>query len=243
MQNCYNVLAKVQHPLAILLLSAVLWHTAALSFSAWIGPIISSILWVVFSIYRLIRTLTRGTSTLESVEYFDHGCRWKVRTNSPLRTYPGCYFYLYNTRFSTVTRAYGYPVLVLTGNPSSKESVPSYLEFLMRSERFANTAYERKTLYLDGPYGRNLRPELFETVILVAEGIGIAGVLPYATSMLDSYKELKQREIDPPSSDFLVRKVYLFIKYETGQQANWALDQIQRIEECSDNVRYQMAKP
>ncbi|KAI1844217.1 hypothetical protein JX265_014121, partial [Neoarthrinium moseri] len=101
---------------------------------------------------------------------------------------------------------------------------------LIRNEKFAGIRSRKQTLYLDGPYGKNQHPERFETVILVAQGIGIAGILPYASYLLDAYKAQKDRGIDPPYSNFLTRRVHIIIKFEDRLQECWATRQLQALQ-------------
>lgn len=41
---------------------------------------------------------------------------------------------------------------------------------------------------IEGPYGKELDLELYDTVLLFATGMGIAGQLPYVTQLLEQYQ-------------------------------------------------------
>jgi hypothetical protein len=82
------------------------------------------------------------------------------------------------------------------------------LDFLIQPQEGFTAKLPGKTgldrVVIDGPYGKNLKLETYETVILVAKGIGIAGILGYAKYLIDrrfdsnqAYRRgLKTRKID-----------------------------------------------
>ncbi|KAK0369620.1 serine/threonine-protein kinase [Colletotrichum limetticola] len=71
-------------------------------------------------------------------------------------------------------------------------------------------------ILLDGPYGCNKHPEKFETVVLVAQGRGIAGVLPVALSIA-----LIGRH------DRITRRIDLQWKLNLNDQEEWAEERLQ----------------
>ncbi|KXH28617.1 serine/threonine-protein kinase [Colletotrichum nymphaeae SA-01] len=71
-------------------------------------------------------------------------------------------------------------------------------------------------ILLDGPYGCNKHPEKFETVVLVAQGRGIAGVLPVALSIA-----LIGRH------DRITRRIDLQWKLDLNDQEEWAEERLQ----------------
>jgi predicted ferric reductase len=62
-----------------------------------------------------------------------------------------------------------------------------------------------KALRLDGPYGKNHHPERYHTVVLVAQGIGIAGLLSY----IGYLEEWKSQEDRLRKRELITRKVDL----------------------------------
>lgn len=73
---------------------------------------------------------------------------------------------------------------------------------------------------LDGPYGRDLKLETFETVLLFAKGIGIAGVLPHALQLVERFKHEDQAY----RRAMLTRKVDLIWLLEENSQKEWIAD-------------------
>jgi hypothetical protein len=81
-------------------------------------------------------------------------------------------------------------------------------------------------LLLDGPYGRNLKLWNYETVILVAKGVGIAGILSYALDLLShrnintgfTGSSLFRRKRGRDST----RKVAILWVLEDNAQEEWA---------------------
>lgn len=69
-----------------------------------------------------------------------------------------------------------------------------HLQGLARSER---EQPPKMRAIIEGPYGKELDLGSYETVLLFATGIGIAGQLPYVIRLLDGYynSEVKTRKI------------------------------------------------
>jgi predicted ferric reductase len=59
-------------------------------------------------------------------------------------------------------------------------------------------------MYIDGPYGQDLRLKHYDTVLLVAKGIGITGVLSYAKQLI-SWKAHRAKK-----QPMLTRKLDLY---------------------------------
>lgn len=78
-----------------------------------------------------------------------------------------------------------------SGEDEEKErkSSEQTVTFLIHAQNGLSTRLARSIsppeLYLDGPYGRNLQLGRYKTVILVGDGIGIAGILPYAQHLAE----------------------------------------------------------
>jgi hypothetical protein len=75
-----------------------------------------------------------------------------------------------------------------------------------------------KSVYFTGPYGQNLHLDNYENVILVAQGIGIAGILPYAL-------HLSKRRFHRNTAyqrGLATRRVDIFWLLEENSQENWA---------------------
>ncbi|KAE8442180.1 hypothetical protein EG329_003768 [Mollisiaceae sp. DMI_Dod_QoI] len=113
---------------------------------------------------------------------------------------------------------------------SGHQEKATVVSFLIRPQRGLTARLTKESqlhsINVDGPYGQDLQLEQYDTVILVAEGIGIAGVLPYA-------KYLSQRKLDDDNaksnpkakvclSRDQTRKVDIFWKLEHNRQVSIA---------------------
>ncbi|KDN70497.1 hypothetical protein CSUB01_07942 [Colletotrichum sublineola] len=82
------------------------------------------------------------------------------------------------------------------------------------------------SLLLDGPYGRNLELWNYETVILAAKGMGIAGILSSALCLLDRRNQDSEAKKDKKRGQRLfrdlTRKVAIVWTLEDNAQEDWA---------------------
>jgi len=77
-----------------------------------------------------------------------------------------------------------------------------------------------RSVIIDGPYGKDLALEDYETVILIAKGIGIAGILPYARHM--TYRRVsKEKDNEAYRRGLIIRKVDVFWVMEDNSQEHW----------------------
>jgi predicted ferric reductase len=79
---------------------------------------------------------------------------------------------------------------------------------------------------LDGPYGVNLGLDNFEFVILVAQGIGIAGILPYIRHLSHRYfhENLEYQR------GLTTRRIDIIWALEDNLQENWATEFILQLQ-------------
>ncbi|KAK6842259.1 FRE family ferric-chelate reductase [Apiospora arundinis] len=119
-----------------------------------------------------------------------HGAtRIRVKTQGrEVTLFPGCYFYISKTRSSWRHKLHSHPMNVIHWASSYNAAegplyTTSEFEFLIE-DTGGLTVRTSDLLTLDGPYGRNLHVEDYEHIGLVAEGIGIVGVLPFITHIL-----------------------------------------------------------
>ncbi|KAL8367158.1 hypothetical protein RB599_010248 [Gaeumannomyces hyphopodioides] len=123
--------------------------------------------------------------------------------------------------------SHSFPMLVMWHSSESLEGSENEIGFLIsESGRFFNHSSLKigKSLLLDGPYGRNTDLWNYETVILAAKGMGIAGILSSALFLLDcrnldlvAKKQTKKRLFRDRT-----RKVALVWALEDNSQENWA---------------------
>jgi len=120
--------------------------------------------------------IVRDTSHLQSREIV-------VRSSHRIPTFPGCYFYVYYpSRWGSKS---SYFKMFVDSLPLSLAWISDDREltfFISRNNgipRFAplNSGDE---IILDGPYGRDINPAELDTILLVARGLGIIGILSFA---------------------------------------------------------------
>lgn len=135
-----------------------------------------------------------------------------------VRIYPGAYFYLFFREFSLWKRFRGVPMMVYSWEASKARSRSAQsLSFLVQNAPSLSSILEsaKAKVWLDGPYGRNLRLEHFNTVVLVAEGMGITGVLPFALSIA------QRRGDDVALKNLMAQKQRQTKAQRRGEDATW----------------------
>lgn len=99
------------------------------------------------------------------------------------------------------------------------------LAFLVESERLLKNIAR---VSLDGPYGKNIAAELFETIVLAAEGSGIAGVMSYIYKLAES-KHLRDQCRPTRRPRDLTRRVTLLWKLMTNEDEMWAVNEFSKV--------------
>ncbi|KAH8678526.1 hypothetical protein BX600DRAFT_431799 [Xylariales sp. PMI_506] len=219
----HELLYKVQQPLAILALSLIEWHVATLSPSVWIVPTVLLGTWAALSGYRILRVLTAGKCTLQSVETYGPGCLWKLQAEEAFQIYPGCCFFIYNIPFSLPARFFGHPMLLFASSSNPGDKTGQVLEFFIQSPKFDRPGLITSRLYIDGPYGKNLHAEEYETVILAGQGFGTTSVLPFVSHLtkLNRDKMSDNRVLSLSKCSFkncLTRRMLGFLQFEDDVQ-------------------------
>ncbi|KAH8653957.1 hypothetical protein BGZ60DRAFT_386823 [Tricladium varicosporioides] len=72
---------------------------------------------------------------------------------------------------------------------------------------------------IEGPYGKELDLKSYDTVILFATGIGIAGQLPYIAQLLDGYHNFGEKN----------RRVALFWELDSEMHSAWVADMMMEL--------------
>jgi hypothetical protein len=128
---------------------------------------------------------------------------------------------------------------------SDGKTIASELTFLVEDHPSLAPLPPRTRLTIDGPYGRDLRLERYDNVFLLAEGIGIASVIPFASTLarrrlLDSKKkESVLRGSDEQLYLDRTRRLTLIWAMEENFQLEWARDEIYKLMELDPGlVRY-----
>ena len=87
-----------------------------------------------------------------------------------------------------------------------------------------------RDLFIDGPYGQDLRLERYETVLLIAKGIGIAGVLSYAKQLIWWKSNIAQQR------RVTTRKLDLYWELDSNDQERWVGSYLKQLQEKNDSV-------
>ncbi|KAF3768214.1 hypothetical protein M406DRAFT_326813 [Cryphonectria parasitica EP155] len=131
------------------------------------------------------------------------------------------------------------------GQQMSAGGVKDVSFLVSRQERLHRTLRlaDGDSLYLDGPYGQDHSLGRYETVILTAKGVGIAGVLSSALNLLE------RREHDSVAKDQMphtrgprlfrdaTRKVSIFWVLEHASQQEWVASELKSLQGLDeDNI-------
>ncbi|KAH8755819.1 hypothetical protein F5883DRAFT_504562 [Diaporthe sp. PMI_573] len=123
------------------------------------------------------------------------------------------------------------PVLDRIGDPEKEET--TRLQFLIDSRFLDKPRTSRVSMA--GPYRRNIHVERFETVLLIAEGMGIASILPFA---LDLARRKSRRESWRPRRrpEDLTQQVALVWKLDHSGQEEVASAQLSCLMDLDQEV-------
>lgn len=202
--------------------------------------------WGVWSLSHLVIMLRKWTrARVTGVPGGDGAAvQFAVAAKHPVRVYPGCYFYVYFPRRPWYGFFHGRRLMLLSFDaaPSTKTSD---LSFLTLRHDGTSALRDASRILLNGPYGRDVALYEFETVFLVAKGMGIAGVLAHALYIArrkrhdDSVRDEASRLWD--SDEFVfrdaTRRLILVWFLEHNSQDVWVADQLKRLQEMDqDNV-------
>ena len=204
--------------LAIATLFLHLWLIRAPS-SALLSKILMSVaalLWALGYIHRYTRSQDCHAS-IEPIHdaIFRHrggrvpsggACFITVQLPREVLVYPGAYFYLHFSR-AGLHRLRGEPMMAYGWQPANSADgwrrncqLVKELTFLVedRAHHSVKLSIDSIGINVEGPYGRDLSLHNFDTVTLVAEGSGIAGVMPLGLALAERKcfdQEIKQRRM------------------------------------------------
>jgi hypothetical protein len=86
-----------------------------------------------------------------------------------------------------------------------------------------------RRVILDGPYGKDLHLDSCETIILIASGVGIAGILPYARHMTERRLLPDEDWAYQYRRGLITRKIDVYWVLEDNSQEEWAADWIREL--------------
>ena len=267
-----NLFAWAHLGLAILVLGAVLSHVWLLSprhghLESKIPISLAALIWSCTCIYRFVRSqqvrgdIRRIYGPLPEIssnrqyasEQYTGAAFLNVKLPNSILLHPGAYFYVYFRTLPARKRYLGYPMTVWNWKPLTDsdgwENNCRYiteLHFLIEDSFMLSAPLSAVDIpvTIEGPYGRDLGLQKFDTVCLIADGIGIASILPLALSLADrchfdrieKAKWLKEPAPDhsqhrrkPRIHGDRIRRLNLFWVLDEGQQINWIKQELPRL--------------
>lgn len=235
----FEVFLKIHFLLALIIVVALLEHVAHLGIARSMFPIIALSLWSSNAIVRWCKifydnfggagNLLRPQANV--LHFFDSSgtrnvsaIRLTVLLKRPMKVHPGQYMYLFLSDMGVRRRIQAHPFVIAWWDDTMRATEISFL--IEPSSGLSSKLIGRDSLrkvVMDGPYGKNLRLEDFETVILVAKGIGIAGIIPYVRSL--TYRRVnKDKHHESYRRGMITRKIDLYWVLEDNCQEEWVPD-------------------
>lgn len=254
--------------LAFTTIGGLIWHMFPGEFTKFLFPVISISLWSITTAYRLFRIYHNPSACILSYTSFPQPdltdqrlrtIKLDVRIERHLSAERGQYAYLCFSGLRWRYRFQAHPFTVAWCKHEEEIKDGKKINFtsltfliqpqsgltarLARELQLSNLS-SRKSLLYDGPYGQDLHLERYETVMLVAKGIGIAGVLSYAQYLAqrnchdDEIKKLLKLA-STPNKGYLrnslyrdaTRKVDLFWELDYNCQEEWISDHLKTLQD------------
>ena len=185
-----RILSRLHLPLALGALGTLLWHVFNKEIPR-IPAIVAGSMWISTSIYNLFEFISGVEVRVENVRGDSEVSVVQLCTRRrPFTVFPGGYFYVLHPgpvfTYSPFSRHAMTAAWYTPGRLVTDVKVTS-ITMLVSNHSLHHPLWLEKNqnLRLLGPYGRDLGLSGYETVILTAKGIGIAGVLPLALSLAE----------------------------------------------------------
>lgn len=210
-------------------LGGLIWHALTQSVFTKALVLLAAVSWILSTLYRVMLYLRwRWGAKVTDVRVACRSTHIRVQLGKPLRPYPGMYFYLYFSGLPIRYKLHGFPMSAFFWSLPPGDVSTRDLHFLVqRRGSLARLNVGREDVSIEGPYGKNLRAETYETVILVAEGIGIAGVLPYALHLAQRRQhDQRFKATNTPLFRDVTRKVDLLWKLNENEEERWCEDEL-----------------
>lgn len=216
---------------------ALMLHILPARIEIWIFPAVAARLWIFNFVFRFRRiwkveqskavsiTKLKGLSVTHDV------VRLVVELIEPVLVRSGQYAYLNFRSLWIRDRIQTHPFMVAWwGNTSVKNNVivAKQVTFLIEAQEgltrrmgYAHSPFQCQLLV--GPYGGTY-VEKYDNVILVGEGIGIAGILSYAKELILMKSLLSHK------NQVLTRKLDIYWKLQSNDQQEWVGDYFKQIQ-------------
>jgi predicted ferric reductase len=169
--------------------------------------------------------------TEETEETVVSAMRVTVHLRKPLKMRPDQYVYLYFSGMGTRQELQSHPYVIAWWDDSLRAMSLSFLiqpQSGISAELMAMNWVKRVTV--DGPYGKNLQLETYETVILIAKGIGIAGIISHIRHM--TYRRASEdKDHETYRRGLITRKIDVYWVMEDNCQEDWISEWIIELHE------------
>jgi hypothetical protein len=250
----FELFLRTHTLLALTVIGSTIWHILPGDHINLLFPIISISIW---SINTLLVGFYHSRGYITSYKIFSQSdprldaVKFTVRVPHRFDAKPG-YLYLYFSGLRWRYRFQSHPFIAIwceygVENDSGIDNTD--LTFLVQprgglTARLVRELPFQSLVSFNGPYSQNLHLEDYETVMLVAEGMGIAAVLPHAqhlvrrsyydaqikkllkltsTSNKDDLRKSRNRDV--------TRSVNLFWKLELNDQEKWVSDELRTLQD------------
>lgn len=195
-RRCFGKWFLLAHrAVAITGIAALLWHVqGTTSTISKLLVALSCSFWGATTALRICKMFYhRHIAEVMAATHITSTCQVEVRLSNEVAVYPGCYFYVYfpikwyPMRWIRYNFTYSITALVFW-HPSDQDArAVKDMTFLMSREGSHASAVSQlqmgQSIFIDGPYGKDLCLETYENVVLAAKGIGIAAILPLALDL------------------------------------------------------------
>ena len=222
-----GLFSLVHYTLALGILGTLIWHVyessrprASLS---WVLIYCIALLCIATRMFYLCRRVWYHPCKILTVENLGQIARVRVRCRRRVSPYPQMYFYLFS---SSVLRFQSQMAPVVWWDPRNTRE----LTFLVDGG-FANTL--SNGVILDGPYGNDIDSSQYDTVMLVADGIGISGVLSFALSLVSRRHHDKTEKAAQHFTDLFrdrTRKVNIYWRVNSFRDVEWVTTPFQSLD-------------
>ncbi|KAK1974586.1 hypothetical protein LZ30DRAFT_607650 [Colletotrichum cereale] len=229
--------------IATALFSTLIWHTLLIPALFYrIATIVCSLVFTItLSIHFSRRTVLKSTAVIQDVSYREDIVIVKLRTDKPMKIFPGCYFYLRLNKSNQFSYYPKQPIWYGDGGPISPYHVENFVFVLSNEEkhsRHIRFLEEGQQIHLSGPYGTDFRLQEYEEVILLAKGTGILTVLSYALTLCrrrnyDDNIRSSIQELQDEQSDLIKR----LNKATTQQKKASSRDKKEKVDVLAQKVQ------
>ena len=240
----YELFLKLHLLLSFITVTALLIHllptklgvSESVILGKFIFPLVAIGLWTTNAVFRLARIVLKNfwgvrdpKTPQATVTHFgknskteiDNALRIDIQLQKSMEMKPGQYVYLFFSGMGIRHRFQAHPYVITWWDNSMKAM---NISFLIQPQKGIShdlmTRNSIRRVVLDGPYGKDLHLEAFEAVVLIAKGIGIAGILPYIRHMV--YRRVSEdKENAAYKRGLITRKIDVYWVLEDNSQDRW----------------------